>query len=74
MEPLPKIDDLIKESSEEIDELFAKAFESFELARRRVDRMHAGAVANSPAPAAENNARALVAQGEGRQEVGVPGG
>ena len=74
METIPRIDDLLKESNEEIDELFAKAFESFEQARRHVDRLHTGAVVNSPAPVAGNNARTLVTQGEGRHEVRVPRG
>ena len=73
-ESFPIIDDLLNESNNAMDELFAKAFETFEQARKRLDRLQAGAAESTPAPTAEINVRVLVAQGEGSHEVRVSRG
>ena len=58
-----------------IDDIFKQAFETFELAQKRLDRLERlrrGVDISTPTPAvAESNARGLVTQGEGSHEVRV---
>ena len=58
-----------------IDEIFQQAFDTFELAQRRLDRLERlrrGVEVSTPTPAiAERDARGLVTQGEGSHEVRV---
>ena len=71
---IPEIKDLLKESNASIDEIFKEAFDSFEQAQRRLDRLDKlrnGVAVRTPTPAAESDARVMVTQGEGSHEVRV---
>ena len=61
----PASNDILNIDDDEIDQLFREAFDSIDKCRRMTEKMRAGASVSTPAPAAENNARGLVPQGEG---------